>query len=55
MPAIGTRYSNRELKNGLEQSEKVIYTENGNRAVDAIAALRRVLPVLPRAGITRCV
>lgn len=53
MPALGTRYGIQELRDGLGRSEKIVYTENGNRSRGAAAVLKRVLPVLSRAGITR--
>jgi ribosomal protein S12 methylthiotransferase accessory factor len=53
MSTLATRCSNQELKDGLERSEKVVYTDNGNRAIKASTALRRIMPVLSLAGIAR--
>jgi YcaO-like protein with predicted kinase domain len=53
MATLGTRCSNQELIDGLKRSEEVVYTDNGNRAVKATTALRRIMPVLSAAGVSR--
>ena len=53
MQSLGTRCDNQELSAKLRNHEKVIYTDNGNRAAKAASILRRLQPIVPLAGITR--
>jgi len=50
---LGYQHSVQSLRDGLKQSDKIVYHSNGNRAFSAKVFLNRVKPVLAKAGITR--
>lgn len=50
---LGTVASTLALREGLREKHPVIYTENGNRSVNARAFLKRVEKILPRIGVSR--
>jgi YcaO-like protein with predicted kinase domain len=50
---LGTPYGPRELLDGLRRDERVVYSQNGNRAVRGRALLDRLEALAPRLGITR--
>jgi ribosomal protein S12 methylthiotransferase accessory factor len=53
MSALGTRCCVEDILIGLRKSEKIVYTENGNRALTSAQILRRIISVLPKVGLTR--
>lgn len=50
---MGRQYSIEHLHRGLKEKERVVYSENGNRAMSGKAFLKKIEKVLPTLGVTR--
>ena len=50
---LNRQYSVSSLRQGLRATDKIVYSENGNRAINGKVFLKKIEKLLPKLGVTR--